>query len=187
MKHVAIMKKPKKGWALLKDNATGHFLVGYTGDHPINGTYDTLRQKIAEAQDYIDVTPAEDSRHYKWMKQLSQLEAFAFTPIFEEDLIFTGHSKGQSSFTLDFVTACGQKVQFGPQASEALFYSLLEKVSPIIDMTGKLGPSVIDDFNERDSEGKCIQRRHPYVGNGVRVRFFFQKQGQNIYAQVTEE
>lgn len=195
MKQVSVLKKPSKSWALIKNIATGHFLTGYIGDHAVHGTYAKVRHDLNEVDAYLLKTPKppvlreapswhfERAAYQVWeVEKLAYNEyqrairkqgheVYSYMPIFEEDLIFTGYSKGQSSFTLDFIAQNGQKLSFGPSCTGQLIDSIVQQRSPIVDMTGKQG----------------VSTGHPYLGNGVRVRFTFVKQGQNIYAQVTEE
>lgn len=126
----------------------------------------------------------------KWhqSERLKEWIVYDKLPIFEADLIFAGYSKGQSSFTLDFVLPeTGQKISFGPKNTGELIDALIqERGIKRIDMTGQLGVPTYDNAI-RDAEGRCIPQRAPYTGLGLRMKFTFTKQGKNIYAQLVEE
>ncbi|UKL15009.1 hypothetical protein hairong_104 [Pseudomonas phage hairong] len=121
-------------------------------------------------------------------KQLAEWTVYPKLPIFEADLIFSGYSKGQSSFTLDFVLPeSGQLISFGPKNIGELIEALIQERSvKRIDMTGKLG-APYNNFDKRDKDGRCIPQRDPYTGMGLRMKFTFTKQGKNIYAQLVED
>jgi hypothetical protein len=152
----------------------------------------SLHDKSISDEDRADTEAwnANQVAHSKWRQaeQTAGWTVYEKLPIFEADLIFIGYSKGQSSFTLDFVLPdSGQKISFGPKNTGELIDALIqERGIKRIDMTGKLG----EQYNDpaiRNAEGACIPQRAPYTGMGLRMKFTFTKQGKNIYAQLVED
>jgi hypothetical protein len=131
---------------------------------------------------YADIqTWDRADRKYGW-------KVFEEMPVFEDDLIFSGYSKGQSSFTLNFVTTEGETISFGPKNTGELVEGIIQgKIATLVDMTGRPGP-VVHDYNApRGPNNEIPSSRPAHEGNGVRMKFTFVKQGSNIYAQLVKE
>lgn len=152
----------------------------------------SVHDKSVSDQDRADTEAwnENNTQRARWdqANRLNEWVVYDKLPIFEADLIFAGYSKGQSSFTLDFVLPdTGQIISFGPKNTGELIDALIqERGIKRIDMTGKPGKPY-NDFDIRNAAGACIPQRGPYTGMGLRMKFTFTKQGKNIYAQLVED
>ncbi|ATW58043.1 hypothetical protein CNR34_00110 [Pseudomonas phage nickie] len=102
--------------------------------------------------------------HNEWRKQknISQVEALDYVPIFEDVLEFQNYSRGRSSVTLVFKASNGQFIEFGPSGIDGLIRGIIDGVA---------APQFIAGSLEK----------------GIKARFKFVKKGANTYAELTEE
>lgn len=216
MKQVGILKKRGAGSALHRDG-TGRLITGWVGEHAVHGKADQMQKMIDDAKDGLAGHPNKPAypagdwpnlktdpvgyEHHRDQSQFCRLwdqwqsragcQVVPSNTIFEDILVYTGYSKGQSSFTLDFVASDGSIVKFGPKSTGLFVGSLIEgthiKVVEAVCVRGpdehRPDPLKPGDF-VRDEEGRWLKFPTLFTGRAVELKFYFVKQGSNIYAQV---
>lgn len=209
MKQIGSLKKASSSWALTRSKTTGHFRLNYNGTgYYLRGKLAEVKADIDEAAAYIAANPTppaevEGSGHiYSWhdssvpkewkdaddakrirdheirtwehRRDVADLETFDHLPVFEDVLVFGGYSKGQSSFTLYFYTSTGDCIHFGPKfVGQLIDLIIQQKDVGFVDVAGRYFGTKYDGNEHVPQE---------FTGKAVRLRFTFQKQGENIYA-----
>lgn len=217
MKQVNYLSQRVGSWVLAKD-AKGRVLTGYDGYNCISGSKKEMQAQIDQAKDFIfrnpkcparpvgecpdwkidkvgynDWTKANnDARSWERFNQRAGCELYAAHPVFEDILVFDGYSKGQSSFTLDFIASNGQKISFGPKSTGELVAGIIAGVHvtivnvvehPAAGESRKNPDSPTNDWF-RDPDGNATSFPTFFSGKAIELQFYFHKQGQNIYAQL---
>lgn len=219
MKIVNYLPTKANKWAVVLDE-NGSPLTGWVMDHMLKGSLEYCKQAVSDAKEFIRLNPVcppdpgiapsytHDRAAYEdWSAKAGKFREWHLNdrrknytacekmPIFEDTLVFDGYSKGQSSFTLDFIDSNGRTIKFGPKSTGALVKGIIEgnwaTIVDVVDHAGKPearrnadNSDWIRDERSRSNEAKQFPTF--FTGKALNIQFFMVKQGENIYAHLYE-
>lgn len=146
--------------------------------------FESLPQEEQDRRNEYKAYQASEYAANQWdkLEKETQVVPLDYVPIFEDELRFTGYTRGRSSVTMQFESSNGQTIEFGPSGIDGLIQGIIDQTCVPTLLTGTYEVQYWNS-EKRDYDPSTFEPR----GKGIKARFKFVKKGQNTYAELTEE